>query len=70
MSRGLEILRRLLIAVGAASAAIGFAVGATVAAVGEPGDQVGGLVGMIVAPFAFWGYRIAVNWILVYKAPQ
>lgn len=71
MSRGLEILRRLLLAAGALSATIGFAVGATYAATGNTGeDQVGGLIGMIFAPLAFWGYRSLLNWILLYEQPE
>jgi hypothetical protein len=71
MSRGLEILRRLLLAAGALAAAIGFIAGATFVATGSTGDdQVGGLVGMIFAPLAFWGYRAAINWILVYEKPE
>lgn len=69
MSRGLEILRRLLLAAGALFATIGFIVGAVYAATGTGEDQVGGLVGMIFAPLAFWGYRAAINWILVYEQP-
>lgn len=70
MSRGIEILRRLLLAAGALSAAIGFAVGATYTFTGSTGDdQVGGVVGMIFAPLLFWGYRAAVNWILLYEKP-
>lgn len=71
MSRGLEILRRLLLATGALAAAIGFIAGATYAATGSTGeDQVGGVVGMIFAALAFWGYRVAVNWILLYEKPR
>jgi hypothetical protein len=66
MSRGLEILRRLLLATGALVAAIGFIYGA-IATFSE--DDASGVLGMLGAIAAFFGWRALINWILLYEQP-
>jgi len=64
---GLEVFRRLLLAVGAVIAGIGFIYGA-IAAFDETDRS--GVIGMICAVAAFYGWRATINWILLYEQPQ
>jgi hypothetical protein len=61
----MEVLRRLLLALGALVAAWVGVFGVIVATSGDNS----GMLAVIGAPIAFWIYRLTVNWVLMYKPP-
>jgi hypothetical protein len=66
MSRGLEILRRLLIALGAIGCGFGFLL-ALALAINDPDDRRDCILGMAASVAGFFGWRAAVNWVLLYE---